>query len=294
MESYNEKYYRRKINASYITSIISITLVLFTLGFLGMFVLHAKSLSNYIKENIGFEIIMKDGVKEVDIIYLQKQLDINPGIKSTEYITKEEATHRLTNVLGEDFTGFIEDDENPLLPSIDVRFNAEWANNDSIMTMEKFVLENASVKEVYYQKSVVHLINKNIQKISLVLFGFSLLLLLIAVALINNTIRLSIYSKRFIIRSMQLVGATESFIIWPFLVIGITQGLISALFAMGILHGILLAAQQNIPELVLLSSIDMLIYLNAFILVSGLLIAGVSTFFAVNKYLKMKTDALYG
>ncbi len=294
MESYNEKYYRRKINASYITSIISITLVLFTLGFLGMFVLHAKSLSNYIKENIGFEIIMKDGVKEVDIVYLKKLLDINPGIKSTEYITKEEATRRLTNVLGEDFTGFIEDDENPLLPSIDVRFNAEWANNDSIITMEKFVLENASVKEVYYQKSVVHLINKNIQKISLVLFGFSLLLLLIAVALINNTIRLSIYSKRFIIRSMQLVGATESFIIWPFLVIGITQGLISALFAMGILHGILLAAQQNIPELVLLSSIDMLIYLNAFILVSGLLIAGVSTFFAVNKYLKMKTDALYG
>ena len=294
MESYNEKYYRRKINASYITSIISITLVLFTLGFLGMFVLHAKSLSNYIKENIGFEIIMKDGVKEVDIVYLKKLLDINPGIKSTEYITKEEATRRLTNVLGEDFTGFIEDDENPLLPSIDVRFNAEWANNDSIMTMEKFVLQNASVKEVYYQKSVVHLINKNIQKISLVLFGFSLLLLLIAVALINNTIRLSIYSKRFIIRSMQLVGATESFIIWPFLVIGITQGLISALFAMGILHGILLAAQQNIPELVLLSSIDMLIYLNAFILVSGLLIAGVSTFFAVNKYLKMKTDALYG
>lgn len=294
MDSYNEKYYQRKINASYVTSVISITLVLFTLGFLGLFVLHAKSLSNYIKENIGFEIIMKDGVKEVDIVYLQKQLDINPGIKSTEYITKEEATQRLTNVLGEDFTGFIEDDENPLLPSIDVRFNADWANNDSIMTMEKFVLENASVKEVYYQKSVVHLINKNIQKISLVLFGFSLLLLFIAVALINNTIRLSIYSKRFIIRSMQLVGATESFIIWPFFVIGITQGLISALIAMGILHGILLAAQQNIPELVLLSSINMLIYLNVFIIISGLLIAGLSTFFAVNKYLRMKTDALYG
>jgi len=294
MESYNEKYYRRKINASYITSIISITLVLFTLGFLGMFVLHAKSLSNYVKENIGFEIIMKDGVKEVDIVYLQKQLDINPGIKSTEYITKEEATHRLTNVLGEDFTGFFDDEENPLLPSIDVRFKAEWANNDSIMTMEKFVLQNASVKEVYYQKSVVHLINKNIQKISLILFGFSLLLLLIAVALINNTIRLSIYSKRFIIRSMQLVGATESFIIWPFLVIGITQGLISALIAMSILYGILLAAQQNIPELVLLSSINMLIYLNAFIIISGLLITGASTFFAVNKYLRMKTDALYG
>ena len=173
MASYNEKYYKRKINTSYITSVISITLVLFTLGFLGLFVLHAKSLSNYIKENIGFEIIMKDGIKEADIIYLQKQLDINPAIKSTEYITKEEATRKLANVLGEDFTEFMEDKYNPLLPSIDVRFNADWANNDSILLMENFIRANNSVKEVYYQKSVVHLINRNLQKISLILFGFS-------------------------------------------------------------------------------------------------------------------------
>ena len=185
MASYNEKYYKRKINTSYITSVISITLVLFTLGFLGLFVLHAKSLSNYIKENIGFEIIMKDGIKEADIIYLQKQLDINPAIKSTEYITKEEATRKLANVLGEDFTEFMEDKYNPLLPSIDVRFNADWANNDSILLMENFIRANNSVKEVYYQKSVVHLINRNLQKISLILFGFSLLLLFITVALIN-------------------------------------------------------------------------------------------------------------
>lgn len=294
MATYDDKYYRRKINTSYVTSVISITLVLFTLGFLGLFVLHAKSLSNYIKENIGFEIIMKDNVKRIDISYLQKQLDINPGIKSTEYITKEEATRRLTNLLGEDFTGFIEDDNNPLLPSIDVRFNADWANNDSIVKMEKFVLLNSSVKEVYYQKSVVHLINKNLQKISLVLFGFSLLLLLIAVALINNTIRLSIYSKRFTIRSMQLVGATESFIVRPFIIIGAAQGLISATIAIGLLRALLVAARQSVPELVLLSSNDMLIYLNVFVVVSGLLITGISTLFAVDKYLGAKTDAMYG
>ena len=294
MASYNEKYYKRKINTSYITSVISITLVLFTLGFLGLFVLHAKSLSNYIKENIGFEIIMKDGIKEADIIYLQKQLDINPAIKSTEYITKEEATRKLANVLGEDFTEFMEDKYNPLLPSIDVRFNADWANNDSILLMENFIRANNSVKEVYYQKSVVHLFNRNLQKISLILFGFSLLLLFITVALINNTIRLSIYSKRFIIRSMQLVGATEGFIVKPFIIIGFVQGLVSALIAVGLLQGILIAAQQSIPELVLLSSREMLIYLNVFVLVCGLLIAGISTFFAVDKYLRMKTDAMYG
>ncbi len=294
MATYDNNYYKRKINTSYITSVISITLVLFTLGFLGLFVLHAKSLSNYIKENIGFEIIMKNNVKEIDIVHLQKQLDIVPGIKSTEYITKEEATKRITNVLGKDFTGFIENENNPLLPSIDVRFNANWANNDSIIKMEQLVLENSSVKEVYYQKSVVHLINKNINKISLVLIGFSILLLFIAVALINNTIRLSIYSKRFVIKTMQLVGATERFIIGPFILAGFLQGLISAVISIAILYGILLAAQQNIPELALLTNNNLLIYLNAIIIFSGLLITGLSTFLAVDKYLRVKTDALYG
>ena len=294
MASYDDNYYKRKINTSYITSVISITLVLFTLGFLGLFVLHAKNLSNYIKENIGFEVIMKENVKEVDIVHMQKQLDILPGIKSTEYITKEEATQRLTNVMGEDFADFIDDNNNPLLPSIDVRFNANWANNDSILRMEQLVLENKSVKEVYYQKSVVHLINNNLKKISLVLFGFSILLLFIAVALINNTIRLSIYSKRFVIRTMQLVGATHKFIIGPFIIVGFVQGLISAVISIALLYVILIAAQQNIPELILLSSNSMLIYLNVFIIAAGLLITGLSTFFAVDKYLRIKTDALYG
>jgi len=294
MASFDNNYYKRKINTSYITSVISITLVLFTIGFLGLFLLHAKNLSNYIKENIGFEIIMKDNVKEIDIVHLQKQLDVISGIKSTEYITKEEATKRLTSVLGKDFTGFIENDNNPLLPSIDVRFNANWANNDSITKMEQRVLENSSVKEVYYQKSVVHLINKNLKKISLILFGFSVLLLLIAIALINNTIRLSIYSKRFIIRTMQLVGATHRFIIGPFILVGFAQGLISAIISTALLYGVLIAARQSIPELVLLSNNRMLIYLNVFIIVTGLLITGLSTLFAVDKYLKTKTDALYG
>jgi len=237
---------------------------------------------------------MKDNIKEVDIIHLQKQLDITPGIKSTEYITKEDATQRLTNVLGTDFTEFIQEDNNPLLPSIDVRFNARWANNDSIIKMEKLVLNNSSVKEVYYQKSVVHVINKNLKKISLILFGFSLLLLLIAVALINNTIRLSIYSSRFIIRTMQLVGATRGFIIRPFILAGFVQGFIGALISIAFLYGFLVAAQENIPELSLLTSNSLLIYLNLFILFCGLVITGLSTFFAVNKYLKIKADALYG
>lgn len=283
-----------RINASYITSVISITLVLFSVGFLGLFVLHAKSLSNYIKENIGFEIIMKEGVKEADIVFLQKQLDLLPGIKSTEYITKEAATSRLNEILGEDFTGFMDEDNNPLLPSIDVRFNADWANNDSISKMEQLVLENETVEDVFYQKSVVHIINRNISKISLILFGFSILLLFIAIALINNTIRLSIYSKRFTIRTMQLVGATSGFIIKPFVLIGFLQGLISAIFAILMIQSIVITAQNNIPELALLSSNKMIIYLNLIILLVAFLITGFSTLFAVSKYLRMKPDKLYG
>ncbi|MBT3173570.1 MAG: cell division protein FtsX [Lentimicrobiaceae bacterium] len=294
MSPSSNNHYKRRINASYITSVISITLVLFSLGFLGLFVLHAKSLSEYIKENIGFEIIMNKDVKEADIIYLQKQLDLLPSIKSTEYITKEEATARLNNILGEDFTGFLNDDDNPLLPSIDVRFNSSWANNDSIIKIETIVLESTAVKEVYYQQSVVNIINKNIRKISLVLLSFSILLLFIAMALINNTIRLSIYSKRFTIRTMQLVGATEGFIIRPFIITGFIQGLISAIIAMAVLHLMVMAAHQNIPELIILTSKRMLIYLNAGIIMGGLIITGFSTLFAVDKYLHMKTDSMYG
>ncbi|MBT3818155.1 MAG: cell division protein FtsX [Lentimicrobiaceae bacterium] len=294
MSPSSNNHYKRRINASYITSVISITLVLFSLGFLGLFVLHAKSLSEYIKENIGFEIIMNKDVKEADIIYLQKQLDLLPSIKSTEYITKEEATARLNNILGEDFTGFLNDDDNPLLPSIDVRFNSSWANNDSIIKIETIVLESTAVKEVYYQQSVVNIINKNIRKISLVLLSFSILLLFIAMALINNTIRLSIYSKRFTIRTMQLVGATEGFIIRPFIIAGFIQGLISAIIAMAVLHLMVMAAHQNIPELIILTSKRMLIYLNAGIIMGGLIITGFSTLFAVDKYLHMKTDSMYG
>lgn len=294
MASYNENYYNRKINTSYITSVISITLVLFTLGFLGLFIIHAQSLSNYIKENIGFEIIMNDNVKEADIVFFQKELNLTPFVKTTEYITQEEATMRLSEVLGEDFTGFIDDENNPLLPSIEVRFNADWANNDSIDVIEQRILANQDVKEVYYQKSVVHLINNNLRKITFALMVISLMLFVISIALINNTIRLSIYSKRFVIRTMLLVGATDGFVVRPFMIISIIQGLIGSFISMILLYGILVAAHQSIPELTLLTSKQMLIYLNVSILFAGLLITGVATYFAVNRYLRMNTDALYG
>lgn len=284
---------QKRISGAYFTSIISTTLVLFTLGFLGLIILHANSLSNYIKENIGFEIVMKGDVKEADIVKLQKQLDTKEFVKSTEYITQEEASKRLSEILGEDFVGFMNEDDNPLLPSIDVRFNADWANNDSIRIIESYITQNEAVKEVYYQRSLVQMINQNLRKISLVMLAFSILLLIIAMALINNTIRLSVYSKRFIIRSMQLVGATESFIRKPFVLKGILQGTISAFVAILMLLGIIETLRENIPELRLLSNNTTLIYFFIGIVIAGILISGLSTFMAVSKYLRMKVDKLY-
>jgi len=293
MQVQEDKYYKRKVNSAYITSVISITLVLFTLGFLGLLVIHAGTLSNYIKENIGFEIIIKPGVKEAAIIRLQKQLDTKHYVKSTEYITKEEAIRRLKSALGNDFVDFLGNDENPLLPSIDVRFKAPWANNDSIQIIQKKILTNSYVKEIYYQKSLVQVINKNLRKISILLLGLSLLLLAIAIALINNTIRLSIYSKRFIIRSMQLVGATKGFIRWPFILKGILHGIYSAFLALLLLSVLIVVARQNIPELAMLETDNLIAILYGFVLLLGMILSGLSTRFAVNRFLGMNNDNLY-
>ncbi|MDP2721338.1 MAG: permease-like cell division protein FtsX [Bacteroidales bacterium] len=290
----NDNSQQRRVSGAYVTSTISITLVLFTLGFLGMLLLHAQNLSDYILEHIGFEIIMTNQVKEAEILQLKKTLDAAPFVKSTEYITKEEATKRLTDLLGEEFTGFLGDEDNPLLPSIDVRFRAAWANSDSIAKIEQQVMANPKVKEVYYQKSMVHLINHNLSNITLALMAFSLLLFVIALALINNTIRLSVFSKRFVIRSMQLVGATENFIRKPFLMLGIAQGILCAVLASLMLYGIMETLLNQIPELSVLTGPLTRLNLYLSILFTGILITAVSTYFSVSKFLHMKSDQFYG
>jgi cell division transport system permease protein len=291
MAKHEEKYYRKRLRSSYITTVVSISLVLFMLGLLGLTILHARKLSDYVKENIGFSIIMKDNIKEAGIIKLQKILDATEYVKSTKYITKEEAAKEFAAELGEDFTSFL--GYNPLLPTIEVRFNAEYANNDSLAVIKKKILEDSNVKEVFYQESLVDVVNKNVRKISFILFGFSLLLMVIAIALINNTIRLSVYSKRFLIRSMQLVGATRRFISRPFIMIGILQGVIGAIVAILLLIGIIYIAQRELPELVSLQDIDMFLSLFGMVILSGILISWLSNYFAVRKYIRLKTDSLY-
>ncbi len=261
------------------------------LGLLGMLILNAKRVSDYVKENIGFSIILKENVKEVDIIRLQKNLDASEYVKSTEYITKAQAAEELQQELGEDFIEFL--GYNPLLASIEVHLYAPYANPDSLEVIEGDFQKYDQIKEVFYQKSLVNLLNENIRKISLIILVFSALLFLIAIALINNTIRLSVYSKRFIIHTMQLVGATKGFIRRPFLYRSAFHGLIASILTIGLLSGLLYFGQQEFREIISFQDIEILGVLFFAILILGIAINWISTFFAVNKYLRMNVDKLY-
>ncbi|HEX7412135.1 MAG TPA: permease-like cell division protein FtsX [Bacteroidales bacterium] len=291
MSKPEEKFNKRRLRASYVTSVVSIALVLFMLGLLGLIVFHARKLSDYVKENIGFSIIMKENVPESNILIYQKALRATSFVKSTEYITRERAAAELQKDLGEDFVDFL--GYNPLLPSIEVSLKADYANNDSLKLIEQYVLGNSQVKEVYYQKSLVDMVNQNVRKISMVLFGFSMLLMLISVALINNTIRLSVYSKRFLIKSMLLVGATQGFIQRPFLVKGLLHGLAASFLAIALLIGVLYFAGRQMPELAGLQDINIFLALFGLIVIAGLTLSSISTWLAVRKFLRMKTDHFY-
>ncbi len=291
MSKKDAKYSKRRLRSSYFTTLVSITLVLLMLGVLGLIILHAKKLSDHVKENIGIRIMMKEGTREAEIIQLQKTLDATAYVKSTEYITKEKAAEEMKTDLGEDFISFL--GFNPLPPSIDLRLKADFTTVKSIEIIEKELLGNPGVKEIFYQKSLVQAINKNLKRISLILLGFSGLLLLIAVALINNTIRLSVYSKRFIIRSMQLVGATQTFIRRPFIFKGIFQGIYGAFVAIVLIVVIIYFSIKELPELIELQDINLFIMLFSLIILCGIFISWFSTYFAIRKYLRMQTDDLY-
>ena len=274
-------------------SMMSIALVLFLLGVFALLMMHAQKLSNHLKENIGFEVVMNSNVKEASILDLQKELEAMPAVKSTEYITKEEAIQRLSEDLGEDFLQWLGNEENPLLPSINVNFNAEWANSDSLSIIEAQLLKNPNVKEIYYQKSLVNLIDQNVKRIGFALIIASIALLFIAIALIRYTLRLSIYAKRFLVRSMLLVGATASYIRRPFIKSGMSQGFFGALIADIMLAGLLYGLMKRLPELALVQDYRIIIGIFVGIIILGILLGGLSTHSALRKYLNADVDRLY-
>jgi cell division transport system permease protein len=282
---------KARLRSSYLTLVVSVSLVLFLLGVLGLVIINARELSDYFRESLSFSVMLDDAAKEPDIRMLQKDLDAKSFVKSTQYISKDEAAVKMKEELGEDFINFLGD--NPLPPSIDVYLFAGYTSTDSVAKIEKYVLEYPFVKEVYYQESLLFLINENVKKISLFLLVISSFLFLIALTIINNTIRLSIYSRRFIIRTMQLVGATRGFIRRPFLVQSALHGFLAALLAMSLLMGMLYLIEKEFFMMFTFESTNLLILLGVSIIIIGVLINIISTFFSVNRYLSISEDKLY-
>lgn len=291
MQIQEEKFNKRRVQTSYVSVVVSISLVLFMLGLVGLIVLHANKLSNHVKENISVSVFLFNDAKDAEVKRFQKELDASIYVKSTEFINKDQAAKQLQNELGEDFIDFL--GYNPLLASIDVYLNAQYAHPDSVRWIEEELRKNTLVKDVNYQASLLEAINKNVKRISAFLMGFSLLLFVIAFALINNSIRLSIYSKRFLIRSMQLVGATESFIRKPFIIRGVLNGIYGAILANALLVVVLYYAKESIPALFEFKDTQLFLALFGMVLLTGVLITFLSTRIAVGKYLKLRSDKLY-
>lgn len=281
----------KRIRTSYLTTIISTSLVLFVLGILGGFLLNVKQITNHVKENVGFSIALNKNVKDQEIKHIKDLLDAESYVKDIIYVDPDIAAVEFQEALGEDFVQFI--GENPLKPTFDVKLNADYANPDSIAMIETDLMENTKISEVIYQPNLVEALHNNTQKISLYTLIFAAVLLFITFALINNTIRLSIYSKRFVIKTMQLVGARHSFIRRPFVLQSIGNGVVAAFIAIGLIMLILYYLQQTYPELANFKDVELYGALFIIVVILGIIISWISTNLAVRKYLRIETGDLY-
>ena len=275
----------------FITSSISTTLVLLLLGLVVFFVLAANNLSVYVRENINFSVLISDDMKETDILKLQKRLNNEPFVKETEYISKKQALKEQTEAMGTDpqeFLGY-----NPFTASIEIKLHSDYANSDSIAKIEKLIKRNTNIQDVLYQKDLIDAVNENIRNISLVLLALAVMLTFISFALINNTIRLAIYSKRFLIHTMKLVGASWGFIRRPFLKRNIWSGVLAAFIADTILMGAAYWLVSYEPELIRVITPEVMLLVSGAVLVFGVVITFLCAYLSINKYLRMKASTLY-
>jgi cell division transport system permease protein len=282
---------KKRLRTSGITVIISLSLVLFMLGALGLLVINARQLSTHFKENIGFQVYLKDTASSAQTDGLIQEISNSKYCKNVSLINKEQAAEKLKTDLGEDFVAFL--GNNPLLNCLDVKLNADYANTDTLVNVEKNILQKSFVKEVVYQKDMINSLNKNTNAIAFFILIFSGALLVVAIALINNTIRLSIYSQRFLIRTMYLVGATRTFISKPFIFKGVRQGIIAGIIAGVLLGGFLMLSTRFIPDLLQLQDENILLILFISLIVIGVIISAVSAMLSVLRYLRLKTSDLY-
>ena len=275
----------------FITSSISTMLVLLLLGMVVFFVLSANNLSTYVRENISFTVLVSDDMKEPEVLKFQKKLNEKVYVKESVYISKEKALQEQTEAMGTDPAEFL--GYNPFTASIEIKLNAAYANSDSIAWIEKEITSNKKVMEVSYPQDLLDSVNRNIRKVSMFLLGLAALLTLISFALINNTIRLAIYSKRFLIHTMKLVGASWGCIRRPFLLRNIWIGAISGVMADAVLMGMAYMLVKYEPQLIEIMTPASLLVVMVSVFIFGLAITSLCAYISINKYLRMKASALY-
>jgi cell division transport system permease protein len=290
-ENFQDNYQKRRILNSYLSVVISISIVLFLFGILGLFLLNTKNLVAHFKEQIVMTVFLKDSAKDIEISQMQKKIQLNAATRKVTYTSKEEAAELYARDIGEDFVEFL--GYNPLLNSLDIYFNSTYVNNLSLNKTKKEIEVSDFVDEVVFDQPLVKLLDENIQRVSFLLLMISTLFIIIALLLINSSIRLSIYSKRIIIKTMQLVGATKSFIRKPFILSHIRLGILSSILALIGLSFLLWEIDKRFPELEMLHQQNELTIIFISIMTLGIGITGLSTFFATQRYLKLKTNAVY-
>lgn len=279
------------LSTQFVTALISTSLVLVLLGTIVLFVLTARNLSNYVKENINVTILLNDDISQGEIESLQKSLEEQQYVKSLKYISKERALHEQCVDMGTDPSEFL--GYNPFTASFEVKLKSEYANNESLEKISKQLKATKKVMDVIYQKELMNAVNNNIQKFSIILLIIAALFTYISFALINNTVRLTIFSRRFIINTMKLVGASWGFIRRPFLNQGLLLGVLSAIIADAIIIGFVYWARSFEPEINTVVNMQVMIIVGISVLVFGLLITFLCTYFSLSKYLKMNSNELY-
>ena len=276
---------------SHLISVVSISLVLYLLGIIFIMGLLGNELSHYVKENITVSVVLAEDMSDIQIRKMRDDLESKPYVKSTEYISKEQASLEMQRELGENpetFLGF-----NPFHASIEVRLKSEYTHPDSLPVIEKRISSEASVTDVQYRQDMIQMVNQNIRRISIVLFGLFLVLIVISFVLINNTVRLLIYSKRFIIYTMRLVGATPSFIRRPFIRYNVLSGIIAGILAIAMLMGSLYYVKVEFVDLDGLLNPDKMLLVYIIVLAAGIFLSVIAAYFAVNRYLRMARGKLY-
>ena len=286
-----EKFQKRRLISSYVSAIVSIGLVLFLLGFLGLILMNSKKVADHFKEHIALTIFLKDDARSVEIEQLQQTVQLAAYTKSAVFVSKEQAAEEHSALIGENFMEFLGD--NPLKNSIDVFLLADYVTADEVENIKNELLQNNFIDSVNYDKPLIILLNDNIKKISFWALVISMVFLIIAIILINHSIRLSVYAKRFTIKTMQLVGATKSFIRAPFVRQSLFFGSIGGVLALLGLLGVVWTLNQYFPELNIISDVQGLLWLSLFVLGTGVLISGLSTYFATRRFLNLRSDELY-